>query len=363
MSGYQLFDPLPPEAYEALKADIALRGVMVPVEYDEAGTVLDGHHRLRACRELELPDPPSIVRVGLSEEAKREHVLKSNLLRRHLGPVAWAEAFRKLAEVRGVRLEERARNDQAGETAATLAAELRVAPRTARYRLQGARALEQHPDLATRVDAGDQSMSTALNEARLRERRTSHAELAVPALPSGRYGLILADPPWRFEGSFIASRDVERFYPTLAADEIACYEDAEQRPVADLAADDAVLFLWTTSVHLPDALRVVEGWGFAYATNLVWVKDRIGMGWHTRNRHELLLLGKRGHVPAPLPEDRPDSVIEAPRGEHSAKPPIVYDLIERMYPTLGPRLELFARSGRAGWTSFGNDARLAEAAS
>src|SRR5690606_33236568 len=81
---YQVLPELSAEEYEALKADIAQRGVQVPVEYDEDGNILDGYHRVRACRELGLDDWPRVVRRGLTEEQKVEHALALNLHRRHL---------------------------------------------------------------------------------------------------------------------------------------------------------------------------------------------------------------------------------------------------------------------------------------
>lgn len=83
---YQLLPDLTPEEYEALKASIAVHGILVPIEVDEQGHVLDGHHRLKAAKELGLPDEaiPRVVRKGLSDEEKVEHVLRLNLLRRHL---------------------------------------------------------------------------------------------------------------------------------------------------------------------------------------------------------------------------------------------------------------------------------------
>jgi len=78
------------------------------------------------------------------------------------------------------------------------------------------------------------------------------------------------------------------------------------------------------------------------------------MGYWVRIRHELLLIASRGDMPHPAPSARPDSVIEAPRREHSRKPDEVYDLIERMYPVL-PRIELFARQARPGWNVWGNE--------
>jgi N6-adenosine-specific RNA methylase IME4 len=98
----------------------------------------------------------------------------------------------------------------------------------------------------------------------------------------------------------------------------------------------------------------MQTWGFAYKTNLVWVKPSIGLGNWARNRHELLLLGRKGNHPTPDPEHRPDSVIEAPRGRHSQKPSSVYELIETAHPQAS-KLELFARgTPRPGWTSWGN---------
>jgi N6-adenosine-specific RNA methylase IME4 len=88
---------------------------------------------------------------------------------------------------------------------------------------------------------------------------------------------------------------------------------------------------------------------------MVWVKDKIGMGYYARQQHELLLIGKRGNLPVPDPEDRPSSVFYERRGVHSAKPEVLYEVIEDMYPTFD-RVELFARRSRDGWASWGNEA-------
>jgi N6-adenosine-specific RNA methylase IME4 len=125
------------------------------------------------------------------------------------------------------------------------------------------------------------------------------------------------------------------------------------------AAQDAVLFLWAVSSLLPEALEVMDAWSFTYKTTLAWVKPRIGPGIWLRNRHELLLVGRRGNHPPPEPEDRADSVLEAPRGRHSEKPTRVYELLERMYPR-GSKLELFARGRpRPDWVSWGNEVEAA----
>ena len=72
------------EDYEALKADIAARGVMVAIEVDEYGNILDGYNRIKVCRELGINDYPVVVRSGLSEAEKLTHARRVNLLRRDL---------------------------------------------------------------------------------------------------------------------------------------------------------------------------------------------------------------------------------------------------------------------------------------
>ncbi len=120
------------------------------------------------------------------------------------------------------------------------------------------------------------------------------------------------------------------------------------------------LFLWAPNPELEEALAVLGAWGFTYRTNLVWVKQTLGMGYYARQRHETLLVGRRGEMPVPLEANRPDSVIEAARGEHSRKPEVVYALIERMYPS-ARKVELFARWRRPGWDAWGAEAPVPEA--
>jgi hypothetical protein len=85
-----------------------------------------------------------------------------------------------------------------------------------------------------------------------------------------------------------------------------------------------------------------------------WVKDHPGLGYWVRNQHELLLIAARGNMRSPSEGTRPSSVITAPRREHSRKPDEAYALIETMYPGL-PKIELFARQTRPGWSAWGNE--------
>lgn len=175
---------------------------------------------------------------------------------------------------------------------------------------------------------------------------------AAKAIGRGRFGVIYADPPWRFEPY---SRDTgmdraaDNHYPTMTVEDIAALKVP--------AADDCVLFLWATAPMIREALVVMANWGFDYKSQIIWAKDRIGTGYWARSKHEILLIGVRGDIPAPQPGTQPESVIHAPVGAHSAKPAVFAELIERLFPTL-PKIELFAREARRGWTGWGAEADL-----
>lgn len=171
-------------------------------------------------------------------------------------------------------------------------------------------------------------------------------------LPDKRYGVIYADPEWRFEPYSRESgmdRAADNHYPTSETSDIVL------RPVGDIADKDCVLFLWATAPMLPAALRVMAGWGFAYKSQLIWNKDRTGTGYWFRNKHELLLVGTRGDVPAPAMGDQWPSVVDAPVEAHSAKPDVFAELIESYFPNL-PKIELNARRARPGWDVWGLEA-------
>jgi len=228
-----------------------------------------------------------------------------------------------------------------GKTRDVLARIAGVSPRTAQHAIT----LHQHdPELLQRV----LSRQTTSNEA-LRVVRHAQRDARIgpaPPLPEEPFELIYADPAWQ-TGNPNSQSAPENHYPTETVDAIA----ARRIP----AADDAMLFLWAVNSRVREALHVMDAWGFDYLTNLVWVKQSIGPGRWTRSQHELLLLGRRGDYPAPDPRALCSSVIKADRRHHSAKPMVVYELIERMYPHAS-KLELFARGKpRPGWVFWGNE--------
>jgi len=127
-------------------------------------------------------------------------------------------------------------------------------------------------------------------------------------------------------------------------------------PVADIAADDCVLFLWVTAPLPPAGPQTMAAWGFTYITCAVWVKPRPITGYWFRNQHEILLVGTKGKVVAPAPGTQFSSVVEAPAGRHSEKPEVFAEMIEAYYPNL-PKIELNRRGpARDGWDAWGNEA-------
>jgi N6-adenosine-specific RNA methylase IME4 len=205
----------------------------------------------------------------------------------------------------------------------------------------------------------------AMTTVEKQERRAvMEAELGARqmALPMKRFGVIYADPPWRFQPhSRITGLDraAESHYPTMTLDAIKALS------VLSIAADDCALFLWSTRPHLMNAFAVVEAWGFSYRSCFGWRKlnadgsPHLGTGYWSRDNFEVLLIATRGDVPAPVQGTQWPSMIEAPVGRHSEKPAIFYDLIETYFPSL-PRIELFARSARPNWDRWGAEAPIAE---
>jgi N6-adenosine-specific RNA methylase IME4/ParB-like chromosome segregation protein Spo0J len=370
---YQFLPPLSGADYRALKEDIAERGIMVPIEYDQDGNVLDGYHRLRFCRELGITDFPRIVRTFASEADKRTHARRLNIARRHLNQeqrrALIADELRErpersnnqIAEALGVsdttvgtvrsQLEA---TSQIGKLETTIGADGKARP-AKRPKIVGVNLGEDGAKATTMAAQEIRAKKAEIRRAERIERLAATCNHSTPFPSERRYAVLYADPPWHFE-VYNEESGVERaaakHYSTTSLDAICAL------PVLSLASPDATLFMWTTVPHLRESFDVLVAWGFEYKTNIVWVKDKFGLGYFVRNQHELLLVATRGDMPSPSPSNRPPSVITAPRREHSRKPDEAYEMIEAMYPSL-PKIELFARRARPGWDAWGNEVKTA----
>jgi N6-adenosine-specific RNA methylase IME4 len=286
--------------------------------------------------------------------------------------IAWATDIRLRAERKAGQMlremdekRERRRSEEPGNTALPALSDLGVTKmQSSRWQKLGAlddEQFEERAAVAKRQAVASVEATAAERTAEKKERRAEReVELAAKqtALPDKRYGVILADPEWKFEPYSRETgmdRAADNHYPTSELEAI------KQRDVASIAAEDCVLFLWATAPMMPQALEVMQAWGFTYKTHAAWRKDRIGTGYWFRGQHELLLVGVKGDVPAPAAGTQWSSVIEAPVREHSAKPDEALRMIESYFPTL-PKIELNARRARFGWDSWGLEAPIAEKA-
>jgi N6-adenosine-specific RNA methylase IME4 len=370
--------------FRDLVADIKAHGLREPIVVHQS-KILDGRSRYSAC--IEAGVTPITERYNGADPLS--YVISLNLKRRHLSESQRAMVAAKLANMRrGERTDLPSANLQKVDRASA-AKMLNVSERS----VASAHDVHEHgaPELTKAVEHGDIAVSTAadlvalsvhrqqeivargpkeileaakaIRAKKAKERYAARvarlAEVSAyksPLTSKQRYPIILADPPWDYQfynETTGSARAAAEHYPTMKLGEICSL------PIANITTDDAILFLWTTAPHLQESFDVLAAWGFEYKTNVVWVKDKIGLGYFIRGQHELLLIATRGDMPSPLPGNRPPSVITASRREHSRKPDEAYGFIEGMYPEL-PKIELFARRRRSGWAAWGN--QLSEAA-
>lgn len=329
-----IFPLLEGREFDELVADIEENGLREPIVVDlKTKTILDGRNRYKACQaagvayeftEYEGDDP-----VGF--------VLSMNLHRRHLDDGQRSMVAAKVANMRqGERTDlspigEKISQEQA---AAMLNVSKRNVERAAKVQAQGA------PELVSAVEQGKVAVSTAATVAALPveeqvelvargereilakakeirarqtlQRRVERQEkLQSQEWPANKYRVIYADPPWEYDQVIEQYGPAERHYPTMPTEQICALS------VQELALPDSVLFVWTTSPKIEEALQVVHSWGFTYKAMFVWDKVKHNYGHYNSVRHELLLVCTRGSCLPDVPE-LVDSVVTLERsGKHS----------------------------------------------
>ena len=189
-------------------------------------------------------------------------------------------------------------------------------------------------------------------------------ESIYPKLPEKKYQVIYADPPWDYGGKmqydkttikdqnigfkkniFISSAAFK--YPTLKMNQL------KQLDINSIAADDCILFLWSTGPQLANAVELGKVWGFEYKTvAFVWDKMIHNPGRYTLSQTEFVLAFKKGRFPTPRGAKNIKQLLSIPRGKHSEKPTEVIDGITKMFPSQ-EKIELFARKNHVGWDNWG----------
>lgn len=221
---------------------------------------------------------------------------------------------------------------------------------------------EKAKTLVRKVVEDGQSLKDAMKETKREEQKAHRKEIAealqeptqqIASLDDrGRiYRVIYADPPWTYGNDQTAalpgsSRPDDHYIPMPTADICAL-------PVQRIALHDSVLFLWSTTAHLKEALSVIDAWGFQYKTHLIWDKESHNYGPYTSVQHEILLLATRGAC-TPEKSGSIPSVVRIQKTAHSEKPEAFRDFIQQMYP-FGQRIEMFARRPVDGWDTWGNE--------
>jgi N6-adenosine-specific RNA methylase IME4/ParB-like chromosome segregation protein Spo0J len=394
-----IFPLIEGQEFSALVDDVRKHGVREPIWlYD--GQILDGRNRYKAAQEAGVAFETRMFE-GTPVEAI-ERVWSLNRTRRHMTPsqAAIADARRNemtdvYAAVRDAAKERhsiavsesnkrRANAVPSGEQIPPMEDSLQLedekllsqidnssapAPKTRDTRAKAAgtnakyidladKILKEHPELAADIESGKKTLSQVGREIRQQE-----LSAKTPPPPSGKYRVIYADPPWRYNDAMAISKDglgesygpAEAHYPPMSITELCAL------PVRDIAEDDAVLFLWTTSPLLEDTFQIVKAWGFKYKSSFIWDKVKHNMGHYNSVRHEFLLVCTRGSC-TPDVKKLFDSVQSIERSEkHSQKPSEFRQIIDTIYPS-GSRIELFAREAADGWTTWGNEANGQQAA-
>jgi N6-adenosine-specific RNA methylase IME4 len=323
-------------------------------------TLLDGHNRYEICTRLGLPFDVHELRFKARDEAE-DWIDRNQLGRRNLTH----DSFMLLLGRRAKRamVGQGSRRDlckkEKSQSVAHVAKEHGVTAKTAYAAAKFADEVERTPELKQAIQERrpvvqvKRELKEKAREARREENRKKIAAVPEPekaaAVAQAKYATIVIDPPWDWgdEGDQDQLGRARPDYSTMSIEQL------ERLDVGGLADDDCHIYLWITNRSLPKGFRLLEAWGFRYITAITWVKPHFGMGNYFRGQTEHVLFGVRGSQP--LKRKDVGTVFEAERGPagHSSKPPSFLELVESCSP--GPFLEMFSRSSRPGWVSWGEN--------
>jgi N6-adenosine-specific RNA methylase IME4 len=391
-----IFPLMAEDEFARLVEDIKLNGQLEPIWLDSEGQIIDGRNRYMACLKANIQP---ITKTWTGNGSIVDFAVSLNLHRRHLTasqracvatemlPLLEEEArARQATSGRGcygakplVALMPQAVNgvfdrseqivhvqpvkelslvpEESGKSREKAAAATNVG---ARYVSDAKKLKEEAPAIFAQVRAGEKTITEAKREIKevARERHRAEnakkveATVSLDVFASGaKFSTIMLDPPWDWgdEGDKDQLGRARPQYSTMTIDQLL------ELPVGLLADADAHLYLWITNRSLPKGFQLIDKWGFRYITCLTWVKPSFGMGNYFRGSTEQLLFAVRGSMP--LRVKNAPTHFTLPRGEkHSSKPLEIHSMVETWSP--GPYLELFSRSKRSGWISWGADAGI-----
>ena len=353
-----IFPLMQGEAFDSLVADVGAHGLHEPIWLFD-GKIIDGRNRYRAC--LEAGVEPRFRQYEGKEEWLVQFILSENLERRHLTSdqraacaVEALDYERRLAKRRqGTRTDLQpnipqkiAEGDRTSGEARQRVAKQFKTNRT--YVSHLAKLRDEAPADFEAVKTGEKRLSDIKKERRaaeLEEQRKAINDGAV-ALPEGVFEVICIDPPWPYGNADSYNANGFRGtcpYPEMSLEELASIDLP--------AADDCILWLWTTHRFMRHAFELLDAWGFEEKVILTWAKDRMGIGRWLRSQSEFCIMAVRGQPRANLTNQT--TIIQGPMRQHSRKPDEFYQMVEAL--CIGRRLDYFSREKRPGWEQFGDE--------
>jgi N6-adenosine-specific RNA methylase IME4 len=383
------FPPMAHDEFQALKASIQRNGQTTPILVFN-NKVVDGRHRLQACAELgieprvqklDVKNYDLALSTAFSLNVNRRSLsigqlalMAAPLCTRKSGQSKWSAAIEPpLSQEQAAKLFAVSR-DSVGRAVRVFvdgSAELKrqvqqgeISLSEAYTEVMGARKFTEPAVLAAAKVVAKHNAQVNERSRTVRLNRQAQLSQQNAALPIGKkYSVLLADPPWDYgmsnerSGSRVLPHN---HYPTMSTAAICAMD------VKAMVTKDAALYIWCPASLLEDGIAVLQAWGFEYKTCWVWHKTGSKLtcaGGDALAHHELLLVGKRGKgLTIASTKARQSSVFDAPVTKHSAKPAVVHERLERLYPKVVNRIELFARDGRTGWDVWGNQSGKATAA-
>ena len=370
-----LIPPLTSEEFAQLQTNVLAEGIREPI-ITWQGTIVDGHNRYELAQMYDLPFKVKEMAFTSMNHAKK-WMAENQLGRRNLHDFVKGElneviaecikaiGREKLVEVgkkygEGHKKEEEPLSiiDKPSHNTQKIVAE-KLGWSTGKKAMFDVVKKKAPEEIKEKLRQGELSMNQAYQEIKKEEKKAERdkkieevkqkIESENLVQPNKKYHVIAIDPPWAYseKGGF-SSDDYDATsnrgavdYPTMTVEQISKIELP--------AADDCVIFLWTTHAFLRDSFELLDNWGFNYKATLVWDKVKMGLGRTIRMQVEFCLIGVKGNPIINGSSER--DIITEPRREHSRKPEAFYQMAERM--CIGNRLDFFSRQNRENWDHYG----------
>jgi N6-adenosine-specific RNA methylase IME4 len=355
----KLIPPLTVEEFKQLEQNCLDEGIREKI-ITWNGFIIDGHNRYEIATRWNL-DYKTESKYFKNENDVKEWMINNQFGRRNLSNYQRSVLALQLEEVFSAKAKERMLSgipvpkSEQGRTIKKIGDVAKVGKDTI-AKVKKIEAVAT-PEVKAQLSTGELSINQAYQEIKKEEKKVEiekrreeiKENLVLHELKptDKKYRIIYADPPWQYGNAMPEYVTEPQDYYSLMSTSDIC-----EMPVKEITEENAVLFIWSTSPHLPEALEVVKSWGFKYKTTFIWDKIKHNMGHYNSVRHEILLVCTKGSC-TPDVKKLFDSVVSIERTVHSKKPDEFRNIIDTLY-TYGNKIELFARESIKGWDVFGN---------